>query len=346
MNPLKLPFDQYQRYRVVTDAVEAVRHGREALRILDVGGSPGLARHFLPGDNILVLDRVPANGGPFVYGDGAALPFGGAAFDITISVDVLEHIAPGARTAFIDEMKRVSCGHVFIAAPFRTPAVEEAERILFDVIKAAKGEEHAFLREHMEHGLPDEEAIAKRLASGGWETVAIPNGALRRWLPMMALSIYMAGEPHLAGLTGRLNVFYNSNYYDSDNCSPSYRRLVGAARDGFSAGTKAAIEGLASKKEEGAAKELDLSWLSLFITLSGYRDLKKARDNERAEFRKVIEARDRHIESLKETIRKKDERIERQKETIEGLKKRLEALEKSPGVRAMKGLGIIKKPSS
>ncbi len=346
MNPLKLPFDQYQRYRVAADAVEAVRQGRGALRVLDVGGSPGLARHFLPGDRVFVVDRVPASGSPFVYGDGAALPFAEGSFDIAMSVDVLEHIAPGARSGFIDEMKRVSKKYVFIAAPFGTPAAQEAERILFDAIKAAKGEEHAFLKEHMEHGLPEEEKMRERLASGGWETIAVPNGALRRWLPMMALSIYMAGEPHLAGLTGRLNVFYNSNYYSSDNCSPSYRRLLAAAGGGFESGERAAIEGLAVKGPQGAQKELDLSWLSLFITLFGYRDLKKARDDERTEFRKVIEARDRHIESLKETVRKKDERIARQKETIEELKKRLEALEKSPGVRAMKGLGIIRKPRS
>ncbi|MFQ5354131.1 MAG: methyltransferase domain-containing protein [Thermodesulfobacteriota bacterium] len=367
MDPIKLPFDQYQRYRIITDAIEAVRDGKEPLKVLDVGGSPGLLVDFLPSDDIFIIDRVSSLAGDFVFGDGAALPFRNKAFDIVISVDVLEHIEPMKREAFIGELKRAANKYVFVAAPFMTEAVVEAEDILFDVIKAASGEEHAFLKEHKEYGLPEKTAITETLGKGAWQTISVPNGALKRWLPMMALSIYVTGDRFLSELSERINAFYNSNYYDEDNREPSYRYLIASARKGFTENAVKKIEGLCA--EAGPEKELDLGWLSPLIDLLGYNKLKKARDAERREFKKVIEARDsqikklkesiakkddrieRQISGLKESIAKKDERIEKQKKTIRGsqgvieeLKKRLEPLENSLGIKALKGLGLTKKP--
>jgi len=342
MDPIKLPFDQYQRYRIIKDAIEAVRDGREPLKILDVGGSPGLVLDFLPEDDIYILDEVNSPRGRFIRGDGTALPFRDEAFDIVISVDVLEHIAPHLRKAFIEELKRVAKNYVFIAAPFRTEAVEEAERILYDVIKSASGEEHAFLKEHIEYGLPERQTVLEELGDKGWQAIDVPNGALKRWLPMMALSIYVTGDKFLNELAERINGFYNSSYYAQDNMEPSYRYLLASARRGFTAEAIKKIKGLSA--EVGQEKDLDLSWLSPLITLFGYNRLKKAQETEREEFRKVIEARDKFIESLKDTVKKKDGRIERQKERIEGLTKRLDSLEKSLSVKALKRLGLTKKP--
>ncbi|MFQ5427462.1 MAG: class I SAM-dependent methyltransferase [Thermodesulfobacteriota bacterium] len=349
MNSIQLPFDQYQRYRVVTDAIEAVRDGKKPLKVLDVGGSPGLLLDFLPKDDIYILDYVCSPAGRFIRGSGAALPFRDEAFDIAISVDVLEHVAPEVREAFIVELKRVSRGYVFLAAPFKTGAVLEAERILFDVIKAAKGEEHTFLQEHLEHGLPEEAAVREALEAGGWQTMSVPNGALKRWLPMMALSIYVTGDKFLTELAGRINSFYNSNYYENDNMEPAYRHLLASCRGGFKSESIQKIEGLA--RGSGQEKDLDLSWLSLLLSLIGHNEMKKTMDSEREEFQNVLEERDRHIRSLKNTVDKKDRRIERQKKTIEGsqgvideLNKRLDSLESSNGVKALKGMGIIKKP--
>jgi len=349
VDPIKLSFDQYQRYRVVTDAITAVRGDRAALKILDVGGSPGLLTYFLPKDDIYILDGAPSPAGRFVHGDGTTLPFRDKAFDIVTGVDVLEHIAPPMRRAFINELKRTAKEYLFIAAPFNTEAVAEAEGMLYDIIKAAKGEEHAFLKEHIEYGLPVQKAVTDTLSEGGWQTISVPNGALKRWLPMMALSIYVTGDRFLNALSERINVFYNTNYYADDNMEPSYRHLLAACRKGFRQGDAERLRGLG--KETGQDKDLDLSLLTPLMTLFGYDELKKARETERKEFKKVIEAREKHIKSLKESIAKKDVRIERQKKTIQGsqhtideLKKRLGALEKSLSVKALKRLGLTKKP--
>ncbi|MFQ5354295.1 MAG: hypothetical protein ACE5DR_05045 [Thermodesulfobacteriota bacterium] len=203
--------------------------------------------------------------------------------------------------------------------------------MLYDIIKAAKGEEHAFLREHLEYGLPEEAAVAKALKGGGWDAISVPNGALKRWLPMMALSIYVTGDKFLNGLAERINTFYNTNYYSDDNREPSYRHLLAACREGFRQETANKIKDLAAA--EAAEKDLDLSLLSPLISLFGYDELKKTHERERGEFKKVIAARDKHIKGLKETLEKRNKRL-----------KRLDSLENSNGVKVLKSLGLTKKP--
>jgi ubiquinone/menaquinone biosynthesis C-methylase UbiE len=80
---LRLPFDQYQRYRMVADAVVLLRGDAGPLRILDVGGGEeGIIRIFLPEDRITILDRGDPGKVPgFVTGDVTALPFEDGAFD-------------------------------------------------------------------------------------------------------------------------------------------------------------------------------------------------------------------------------------------------------------------------
>ena len=57
---LRLPFDQYQRYRLVADVLEDLRAGSERLTVLDVGGRTALLRKFLTADDItlVVLKRT------------------------------------------------------------------------------------------------------------------------------------------------------------------------------------------------------------------------------------------------------------------------------------------------
>ena len=54
---LDLPFDQYQRYRIVADVIERLSEGATPLRILDVCGGEGPILNFLPEDRITILDQ-------------------------------------------------------------------------------------------------------------------------------------------------------------------------------------------------------------------------------------------------------------------------------------------------
>ena len=70
-----MPFDQYQRYRLVADLINQVRPEGRKLRVLDVGGRTGLLKRFLPSDHIELVDLEASDEPGLVLGDGARLPF-------------------------------------------------------------------------------------------------------------------------------------------------------------------------------------------------------------------------------------------------------------------------------
>src|SRR3990172_7948422 len=88
--PYSLPFDQYQRHRLIRDIVDRIRP-QPGLLILDVGGSDGALGRFLSSDRVVVADTV-VGGGTTVRASGAALPFANATFDVVASCDTLEHV--------------------------------------------------------------------------------------------------------------------------------------------------------------------------------------------------------------------------------------------------------------
>ena len=102
-DPLDLPFDQYQRYRLIADLLELwPRKGRaRPLRVLDVGGRTALLRPFLPGAEITLVDVEASQESGLVLGTGSALPFQDGAFDVVCAFDTLEHVPPAGRSDFV-----------------------------------------------------------------------------------------------------------------------------------------------------------------------------------------------------------------------------------------------------
>src|SRR5207249_2747566 len=118
---LSLPFDQYGRMRVAQELAltlhgEIARHVADPptepfiIRVLDVGGYPGVLPRFLQGDayDVSVLDVVPDDGTIPGYrqGSGLDLPYEGGGFDLVTGLDTLEHIPAGNRDRFLAELMR------------------------------------------------------------------------------------------------------------------------------------------------------------------------------------------------------------------------------------------------
>lgn len=133
--------------------------GEREIRLLDVGGAPGIFARRLeqrhPGWRIAIVDLFDCYADRYVKGSGLALPFRDAAFDAVYCCDVLEHIPASNRRRFLSELSRVSRGGVVIAAPFKHPNVDRAEEILNDLHREVFGAPHPWLWEHRECGLPD-----------------------------------------------------------------------------------------------------------------------------------------------------------------------------------------------
>ncbi len=224
ISDLPREFDIASRHVHVAHAVE---HLAPPGPVLDVGGSEGLTRGYLPDRRVVAVDVRDL--GVDVIGSGAALPFPDRAFAAATALDVLEHIARDLRPKVLAEMTRVA-DIVVIAGPFEAPEVVAAEREQRDLYAVLFGSDHPWLREHAECGLPDLGELARSVESlglhcrvfgsnpiGVWSATMVNNfmtlkfgadetvGELRRWLE----------TPFLAG---------------GDGTPPSYRRIVVVGR--------------------------------------------------------------------------------------------------------------------
>ncbi len=240
----RLPFDQYQRYRLAADMLRELAGGA-AISVLEAGGWPPQLPDFLPGFAVTVLDKVEAREPGYVKGDAAAMPFPDRHFDAAVSLDTLEHVEPDRRAQFITELGRVARSFVIIAAPFAGDEVRSADRAVFEFIRSHAGYEQRFLKEHLELGLPALDATRERMAALGLDVQVLPSGRLDRWLFMMASYYAFDADPDLKDALPELMEAYNRAFYPHDNAEPAYRHfLVGSYQSlGEKRGRLAALAG-------------------------------------------------------------------------------------------------------
>lgn len=229
---LALPFDQYQRYRLVADLLEQLRGEGDSLVVLDVGGRTALLRKFLQGHRIHLVDVEESGETGLVLGDGATLPFGDSTVDAVVTIDTLEHVPPAGRESFVAECARVARRWVVIAGPFATEGVAEAEELLAGFLHEKLGIAHRYLNEHHEHGLPSLEATEGELRSAGGAVRSVGHANLERWLALMCLSMYIDRDAPLRAIAPDFFRFYNVALHGLDQTPPVYRHAVVAALDG------------------------------------------------------------------------------------------------------------------
>ncbi|MEN9934526.1 MAG: hypothetical protein RLZZ387_1105 [Chloroflexota bacterium] len=238
---LSLPFDMVGRYRMVAEALDALRPlagGR--LRVLDVGGlvltrrgEPVLpAGLFLPGDDVTTLDQAALELEGYVRGDGRGLAFPDDSFDVIVSCDVLEHVPAPDREAFWRELLRVARYGVALTAPFGTPEVEAAEELLFGYIRAEIGHEQIQLREHRDFGWPRLAETRALLEGWGHATREYPSGQVHAWLAMMVAKHYLFSRTDDEALHAGLDAYYTRFLSAAERREPAYRHLLLVERAG------------------------------------------------------------------------------------------------------------------
>lgn len=225
---LRLPFDQYQRYRMIADVVELLREDSGSLQILDVGGGEGVILNFLPEDRITVLDQTAADElAAFVEGDATALPFDAGAFDYVTSVDAYEQIEPESRERYLSELRRTSRNGVLLAAPFDSEVVRGAEMVANEFHRSVHSNENVWLMKHVENGLPRLDDARRYFEACGDTVSVLPNGYIPHWLAMICLTFYSSKlEGESSTVFDHVNAFYNEFIYKADNTEPCYRHLL------------------------------------------------------------------------------------------------------------------------
>ncbi len=236
---LDFPFDQYQRYRLTAELLVELNGGAPPAGVLDVGGlsgdpSRGWQRplaEFLPGAKITVLDRdVPPIAG-YVAGDGRHLPFSDQTFFATVSADVLEHVPQSDRSAFIDELLRVSKRFVILTAPIYRPATVQAEKMLLEYIRRLLCAEHRQLREHLDQPLPQTAELEGLFAERGFPCVRFDSGYLPDWLMLMMIKHQLLALPDGEAVNTLLDRFLNLSRYEAHQRAPGYRQVFVVAKD-------------------------------------------------------------------------------------------------------------------
>jgi hypothetical protein len=268
---ISLPFDLYQRYLAAAQFADQVRAYKERaqLRVLDVGGASHTPdfhgfmplAHFLPKDLVIGVDLLAEPLPNYSRASGLCLPFRDIEFDVVVSCDTFEHIPPGARQRFLDELVRVARELVVLIAPFSSEGNRRAEGILNDFL-TAQGIEHHHLREHLSHGLPEKEEVRAILEERGLCFLEFADGYLPHWLTMMLMR-YAPGQSPI--LQRELDRYFNRHFSPDSRRGPAYRH-------GFLISRQASAEVLPSVASavgsfDGAPSTSDLEFASDLIEL-------------------------------------------------------------------------------
>jgi len=195
--------DAALRYLPVAEHLN--RSGAE--QVLDVGsGGAGLSLYW--GRRTIALDvSLPhALRGSLirpVLGTATTLPFRDRSIEVIVSCDVLEHIPQADRLEALSEMVRVARRQIIVAAPCGRLA-QQAEEEVAQVYREKTNEDHPWLKEHLDHGLPDAtelETTIRSLAEAQGRQAGIQvqkNTNLRFW--KWVFRHYFGGGPRKARL--------------------------------------------------------------------------------------------------------------------------------------------------
>jgi SAM-dependent methyltransferase len=154
--------------------------------VLDVGSGDATIAPYLSRDRpVTAVDyqmpedqrhRLEAICADVVDADARQLPFHDDSFDVSVAIDLMEHIPPDGRTDVLLELARVTRRRVIVAGP-AGPAARAADAAMFSVY-SKRAEIPVWLREHRELGLPSLEDLTGPLAAFG-QLQVIPSANAR-----------------------------------------------------------------------------------------------------------------------------------------------------------------------
>lgn len=234
-NLTELPFDQYSRQRVVAEIIQkTVRTANQKFKVIDLGGHKGKTQAFMPNDDVTIIDVYDETYPNYIKGDATAMTFADDSYDIATSFDVFEHIPRAKRLNFIKEALRVSKFGVFITMPVDDAdhTVSRAEETLNELFKQLYGDDHPWLKEHIDYRIPNEPEIESLLELAKAQYVSFASNQITDWQLLQA-TIFMAAKNHqVTDVAHDLSQWYNKHFEQLEmGVQPGYRRVYFITRD-------------------------------------------------------------------------------------------------------------------
>jgi SAM-dependent methyltransferase len=220
-----LNFDSWQRCETVKYILDWCLP-KPGAKLLDVGGYPGRMRHLLPHHDWVICDPLVDSPGEQVKGSADALPFKDNAFDLAVSIDVLEHIAPDKRTDILDEITRVSKHGMILTFPYDSDPVRNAEEKIRTAYKRLFKKEHPWLSEHKQFPLPSLQKILAHLDKKGGQIAALNVGSLHHWVYLQLMDLILESLPGGLDLAKDIDAFYQTKLFPHDFNLPTYRKVI------------------------------------------------------------------------------------------------------------------------
>jgi hypothetical protein len=309
----ELPFDQYQRYRVIKEIISVIKEatGTKLFRVLDIGGyCIHLGKEilpiteFLPEETTYAVDIQKARLSHYIQGTGLALPIKDKAFDIVVTSDTFEHIPREKRQEFLKELLRVSSKYIIISGPFNNEKTLLAEKIFQAFHLKKLGTLHPFLEEHFKCSLPELEKVETFLNRHHLKYITFPSGYLYTWLIMMLIKHYILSLPNSLELHTLIDKFYNMSVFEADQRAPSYRQVIVISKEGKEFVLKKIKERYTRFAQKASrVPGYDLELFQLLLGLFELEERVKEYQEETERYKKRLREYQQEINSLKEQQR-------------------------------------------
>lgn len=231
--PSSIIFDQFSRYKACSDLIRRARFV-SGETVLDIGSGPEcLFGQFIPEGKITYLDPLIEDGQVVrkIKGDVFVKELDGKCFDYVTAVDVLEHVPPDCRQAFIERLSSLGQKALILGFP-ASDSTDAAivDRALEEKYRNIFKKNYSWLEEHNEYGLPSLASTVEKLQKLGWHCQTVGHGHAPWLKEFLGFVICIWEIPTLRKIVLDVSERFNRCLYAYDFRAPYYRQFIVASR--------------------------------------------------------------------------------------------------------------------
>lgn len=226
-------FDQYSRYMACSDLLRQTGFA-SGNSVLDIGSGPEcLFGQFLPEATMNYVDPlIPFGSGQGrITGNVFAKELEGQTFDCVSAVDVLEHVPPEHRHAFLERMSSLGKNTLILGFPTSDSSdALETDKAIDAQYRSIYGHDYSWLEEHYRFGLPSLSETVKQLSQQGWHCQTVGHGHTPWLKELLGFVICVWDIPSMKDVVLEISKKFNHELYQYDFRAPYYRQFVIATR--------------------------------------------------------------------------------------------------------------------